>query len=157
MFARRVLRYLRCEHYGHDFIPWWRKQGGIIQRARIIDIIARKDGQDYRIEGDFLRDVARLLDGKEPVGARHNKIVDGLREAIAFAPFAIYAIGFVAALGVTLAAEQANRSLRIRNAELLSRGLHAVTERELPSGAGATVVVDRIGREHVIHWWLAER
>ena len=68
-------------------------------------------------------------------------------------PFTIYTIGFVAALGVTLAAEQANRSLRARNAELLRRGLHAVTERELPGGWSATVVVDRQGREHVMDYW----
>lgn len=29
--------------------------------ARTIDIIARKDGVEYRYEGDFLKDVARAL------------------------------------------------------------------------------------------------
>lgn len=46
--------------YRH-FTPWWEQHNGVIQRARTIDIIVRKDGREYHIEGDFLKIIARAL------------------------------------------------------------------------------------------------
>jgi hypothetical protein len=37
----------------------WQRQN--FRSARTIDIVCRKDGREYRYEGDFLKDVARVL------------------------------------------------------------------------------------------------
>jgi hypothetical protein len=37
----------------------WRRQN--FRSARTIDIVCRKDGREYRYEGDFLKDIARAL------------------------------------------------------------------------------------------------
>lgn len=58
---QQALSALRCAGGPSESIKWWHEKNGIVQRAHTIDIVVRKDGREYRIESDFLKQVASSL------------------------------------------------------------------------------------------------
>jgi hypothetical protein len=57
----------------------WQRQH--FRNARSIDIVCRKDGREYRYEGDFLKEIARALVPRTPEEAEFVQVVTNLGDA----------------------------------------------------------------------------